>query len=149
MIRRPPRSTLFPYTTLFRPLGGQPGGAGGPAGPRPRLRRGRRPRDGHQPGGRGLRRAQAPQLLRHLPPPPHHRGPALRVPGLRRMPPPLRLVASGAGPPLVLLPAFGLSPLAYLRVVDRLAPTHRVLVPWVWGAEPRWSYEAVVEAVLA
>src|SRR5260370_5448513 len=33
MIRRPPRSTLFPYTTLFRssPAGGVPGGAGGPA----------------------------------------------------------------------------------------------------------------------
>src|SRR2546423_10117093 len=29
MIRRPPRSTLFPYTTLFRSLGHQPyGGAG-------------------------------------------------------------------------------------------------------------------------
>src|SRR2546430_8261306 len=28
MIRRPPRSTLFPYTTLFRSLV-QPGGAGG------------------------------------------------------------------------------------------------------------------------
>src|SRR5256885_13207912 len=25
MIRRPPRSTLFPYTTLFRSLDGQPG----------------------------------------------------------------------------------------------------------------------------
>src|SRR2546422_9751041 len=25
MIRRPPRSTLFPYTTLFRSLGAQPG----------------------------------------------------------------------------------------------------------------------------
>jgi pimeloyl-ACP methyl ester carboxylesterase len=64
-------------------------------------------------------------------------------------PPPLRSVTSGAGPPLVLLPGFGLSPLAYLRVVDRLAPTHRVLVPWVWGAERRWSYDAVVEAVVA
>src|SRR3712207_7185259 len=30
MIRRPPRSTLFPYTTLFRSTGRQPGaGAGG------------------------------------------------------------------------------------------------------------------------
>src|SRR5260221_6479289 len=30
MIRRPPRSTLFPYTTLFRsPVGGGPRGAGG------------------------------------------------------------------------------------------------------------------------
>jgi pimeloyl-ACP methyl ester carboxylesterase len=64
-------------------------------------------------------------------------------------PPPLRSVTSGAGPPLLLLPAFGLSPLAYLRVIDRLAPTHRVLVPWVWGAERRWSYDAVVEAVVA
>src|SRR5438477_12195553 len=27
MIRRPPRSTLFPYTTLFRSLSGNPGGA--------------------------------------------------------------------------------------------------------------------------
>src|SRR2546421_2914584 len=27
MIRRPPRSTLFPYTTLFRSLGGIVGGA--------------------------------------------------------------------------------------------------------------------------
>jgi pimeloyl-ACP methyl ester carboxylesterase len=64
-------------------------------------------------------------------------------------PQPLRAVTAGAGPPLVLLPGFGLSPLAYLRVVDRLAPTHRVLVPWVWGAGPRWSYEAAVGAVLA
>src|SRR3712207_6028835 len=34
MIRRPPRSTLFPYTTLFRsggqPQGGQAGGGGRP-----------------------------------------------------------------------------------------------------------------------
>src|SRR5438552_7771132 len=26
MIRRPPRSTLFPYTTLFRSVGGEPEG---------------------------------------------------------------------------------------------------------------------------
>src|SRR3712207_7068799 len=32
MIRRPPRSTLFPYTTLFRsPAGGGAGGGGGRA----------------------------------------------------------------------------------------------------------------------
>src|SRR3712207_7324311 len=35
MIRRPPRSTLFPYTTLFRSFLPQPGRAGG------RLRQGR------------------------------------------------------------------------------------------------------------
>src|SRR3712207_9043980 len=29
MIRRPPRSTLFPYTTLFRSEHGQAGGVGG------------------------------------------------------------------------------------------------------------------------
>src|SRR3989475_8041784 len=32
MIRRPPRSTLFPYTTLFRSLGGLVGGVGAVAG---------------------------------------------------------------------------------------------------------------------
>src|SRR3712207_8006675 len=41
MIRRPPRSTLFPYTTLFRSERG-PGGSGGgrPAGAAPALPRG-------------------------------------------------------------------------------------------------------------
>src|SRR3712207_7241371 len=39
MIRRPPRSTLFPYTTLFR-SGGVPARGAGPAAPRrpPRAR---------------------------------------------------------------------------------------------------------------
>src|SRR5256885_8595613 len=37
MIRRPPRSTLFPYTTLFRSTGRSPGGVRSAA----RLRRGR------------------------------------------------------------------------------------------------------------
>src|SRR3712207_7978505 len=32
MIRRPPRSTLFPYTTLFRSRGRQPNDAAGPGG---------------------------------------------------------------------------------------------------------------------
>src|SRR3712207_7039241 len=31
MIRRPPRSTLFPYTTLFRSRTGRTGRTGGPA----------------------------------------------------------------------------------------------------------------------
>src|SRR3712207_7948882 len=37
MIRRPPRSTLFPYTTLFRSLDRDDAapGAGAPGGPRP------------------------------------------------------------------------------------------------------------------
>src|SRR5436190_4889725 len=33
MIRRPPRSTLFPYTTLFRSPGAAPGPVVHPAGP--------------------------------------------------------------------------------------------------------------------
>src|SRR3712207_8520898 len=41
MIRRPPRSTLFPYTTLFRSLGGRRRDAAGrrvhPAATRPQL----------------------------------------------------------------------------------------------------------------
>src|SRR5438034_6290746 len=42
MIRRPPRSTLFPYTTLFRsrrgPIAGGPATAGTPTTPGPRPR---------------------------------------------------------------------------------------------------------------
>src|SRR3712207_7977082 len=53
MIRRPPRSTLFPYTTLFRsqPLRGRrPAGAA--SGRRPRGRAGRAGRRGGLPRGR-------------------------------------------------------------------------------------------------
>src|SRR6266540_5936615 len=39
MIRRPPRSTLFPYTTLFRSLRGRRGGLGHPCWPRAGSRR--------------------------------------------------------------------------------------------------------------
>src|SRR5687768_18479324 len=35
MIRRPPRSTLFPYTTLFRSVGGVPPGVRPARGPHP------------------------------------------------------------------------------------------------------------------
>src|SRR3712207_7207606 len=38
MIRRPPRSTLFPYTTLFRSRGGGDAGRHDPLPPRPRRR---------------------------------------------------------------------------------------------------------------
>src|SRR2546430_6693271 len=47
MIRRPPRSTLFPYTTLFRSAGAVSPGAGAPArlgGGRGRRERARRHR---------------------------------------------------------------------------------------------------------
>src|SRR3712207_8301329 len=50
MIRRPPRSTLFPYTTLFR-------SQAAPLGPRRRRARG----EGGQ--GRGGRRQPGPQRL--------------------------------------------------------------------------------------
>src|SRR3712207_7351733 len=54
MIRRPPRSTLFPYTTLFRSRGG-PGLPPGPARPRPQPRHHRRPGRRHRPGRPRLR----------------------------------------------------------------------------------------------
>src|SRR5256885_6187491 len=53
MIRRPPRSTLFPYTTLFRSRGTAPHRAGARANRRaPRL-------DRHGEGGGGAARARA------------------------------------------------------------------------------------------
>src|SRR2546422_5455891 len=57
MIRRPPRSTLFPYTTLFR--SGPGGGRGG--GPQRRERRvlRRPPRERDRSGPPTERRAQA------------------------------------------------------------------------------------------
>src|SRR3712207_8988538 len=54
MIRRPPRSTLFPYTPLFRPPGGRAADLGG----LPPLRRGARER--------GVRRERLPRPRRQL-----------------------------------------------------------------------------------
>src|SRR3712207_7123864 len=73
MIRRPPRSTLFPYTTLFRsspPVRRAGGAASG-------LRRGGRARRGaHRPldgalrrGGRGVRVPEARRGRQHREPP--------------------------------------------------------------------------------
>src|SRR3712207_8667890 len=45
MIRRPPRSTLFPYTTLFRSLHPVPLPTGAPTDRHPARPRTRRPRD--------------------------------------------------------------------------------------------------------
>src|SRR3989441_11915558 len=50
MIRRPPRSTLFPYTTLFRSVCGcESGNAGADARDRRRRRAQRRSRECHLP----------------------------------------------------------------------------------------------------
>src|SRR3712207_7438051 len=60
MIRRPPRSTLFPYTTLFRSGGGPGDRGGGVAGGRVRgpggRERGHRGRTHDDPGGLCRRR---------------------------------------------------------------------------------------------
>src|SRR5215213_9835103 len=54
MIRRPPRSTLFPYTTLFRSRAGPADGQGGPGGGHRPLRPGAVPgRLGRPAGGGG------------------------------------------------------------------------------------------------
>src|SRR5256885_11529004 len=68
MIRRPPRSTLFPYTTLFRsPRRPDPGGTGSG---RPGLRRSGLPPDtrhdhrlGHLPGDRKSTRLNSSHLV--------------------------------------------------------------------------------------
>src|SRR3712207_8152720 len=49
MIRRPPRSTLFPYTTLFRSRDGLPEGRHRPAGDGPARPAGRVPARGLRP----------------------------------------------------------------------------------------------------
>src|SRR3712207_8310354 len=59
MIRRPPRSTLFPYTTLFRSADGELRGA------RPRVRPGLRAQD--RPGPQGRRRRLGGQRVRRVP----------------------------------------------------------------------------------
>src|SRR3989454_5119718 len=57
MIRRPPRSTLFPYTTLFRPRSGASAAAGRPRGDRPGATSGSAPgrRRAARPGRPGRR----------------------------------------------------------------------------------------------
>src|SRR5256885_9224489 len=61
MIRRPPRSTLFPYTTLFR-------SRGKPQGPRSRAaRRGRRPARDPRGPGRPTSPADGPTLSDRCP----------------------------------------------------------------------------------
>src|SRR3712207_6865215 len=69
MIRRPPRSTLFPYTTLFRSQGPVPGGGSPP------------PRRGAvRQGGRGRAAVLAPQPAVPL----HDERPHRRPVALRR-----------------------------------------------------------------
>src|SRR2546429_1884331 len=115
MIRRPPRSTLFPYTTLFRsrlplrdesepvldphPAARRAGGTGGAhARPRRRARAqagARAPAAPAEPPGRPRETGGHP---RPIPPTPARRVPAApRVVGHRRRPP----AAPAAPPPLV------------------------------------------------
>src|SRR5258705_1859048 len=61
MIRRPPRSTLFPYTTLFR---SKPGAAISASSPR--RSPARRPRCSRSPRGRSEEHTSELQSLRHL-----------------------------------------------------------------------------------
>src|SRR3712207_8223525 len=79
MIRRPPRSTLFPYTTLFRSRAGGGRGAleagdrgGGPVRARAAERLVERGRGGRLHPGRGPRPDGAPLRVRGRPRPPVH-----------------------------------------------------------------------------
>src|SRR3989441_12042781 len=81
MIRRPPRSTLFPYTTLFRSRGGREP-APPPGGPEPRVMSDPAQREHH------AHPRQQPQLRLEV-------GPAVRELGGRRLVP--RGGAAGGG----------------------------------------------------
>src|SRR3712207_7048013 len=91
MIRRPPRSTLFPYTTLFRSPGSAPRGA--------HLRAGRRRNRGSDKLLDGRRRGRPPVPLPKL----HrlalllHRPPRGGAPVLRRV----RLLLAACAPRVV------------------------------------------------
>src|SRR5256885_3571045 len=63
MIRRPPRSTLFPYTTLFRSPRGRGGGdcRQGPEGPPRQGHPGHQGRRTHRTGATGSRPVGGPQ----------------------------------------------------------------------------------------
>src|SRR2546422_3846876 len=64
MIRRPPRSTLFPYTTLFRsPIG--PSSSTGPAGERSRRDRSLGARGGWRPVSRAAASPSATRSEEH------------------------------------------------------------------------------------
>src|SRR5436853_727766 len=67
MIRRPPRSTLFPYTTLFRPRGG-PGSTTAPSASTRASWRAARPRPARTrwPARRSEEHTSELQSLRHL-----------------------------------------------------------------------------------
>jgi len=62
---------------------------------------------------------------------------------------PLRSVTSGRGGALLFLHAFGLTPLTYLRTIDLLALSARVIAPWLRPPGGRWSYARVVDSVIA
>src|SRR3712207_7190299 len=95
MMRRPPRSTLFPYTTLFRSRGDPRG--------RPRDRRLRPPAPDPPRAARDLRELAVPRRLRLrarllAQPDLHEELPALRDPGAVRRLRHLRRPRGPAGP---------------------------------------------------
>src|SRR5437667_11794476 len=64
MIRRPPRSTLFPYTTLFKQGLGGCGGSGGPLSQLLLMKRASKPQSDRQLAGQaGAMRFAADSLL--------------------------------------------------------------------------------------
>src|SRR3712207_7972149 len=62
MIRRPPRSTLFPYTTLFRSRGAQAGAGHRRGGTQQADRGARADGEGHGPSQRGRGRGDRGQV---------------------------------------------------------------------------------------
>ena len=63
--------------------------------------------------------------------------------------PPLLALTAGAGPALVLLHGFGVTPPSYERTIGLLARDHQVIAPWWARVAPTWGYQACVEAVVA
>src|SRR3712207_3118595 len=112
MIRRPPRSTLFPYTTLFRSTWAtKPGSGGGYERGGPRASRGR-----HAEGGRDAPAGDAPAGER-----PRERRPRPPRTRQRLLVPLLRRDAGGAAGPL---PRARPRPQGVRRLGDEAARRH-------------------------
>lgn len=62
---------------------------------------------------------------------------------------PLKAVELGDGPPLLLLPGFGMQPSTYLPTAYLLAPRARVVIPSIFDLPGLWSFSHALDCIEA